>query len=123
MPSKVSLPFALSKIDKHWSPKLVASINGSHDLKVVKVQGSFIWHTHPDTEEIFYVLGGGPLTIQFREKDGGDVVLDVGEMLVIPKGVEHCPVAEKETEVLLIEKVGTINTGDADPRYVFNLHL
>jgi mannose-6-phosphate isomerase-like protein (cupin superfamily) len=116
MPSKVSIPSAVAKIEKVFSPKLVASINGSHDLKIAKVKGSFVWHSHPDTEELFYVIGGAPLTIQFREKDGGDIVLNVGDMLVIPQGVEHCPVAEEESEILMIEKIGTVNTGDAAPR-------
>jgi mannose-6-phosphate isomerase-like protein (cupin superfamily) len=116
MPSKLSVPDNLDRINAHWSPKLIGTVDASHDIKIAKIKGSFVWHSHPDMDEVFYVLGGGPMTLQFREKDGGDVVLNVGDMLVIPKGVEHCPMAENETEVMLIEKVGTVNTGDAPPR-------
>ena len=90
-----------------WSPKIVGSFNG-HDLMVVKVQGEFTWHSHADTDDFFMVLSG-ELTIQMRE---GDVVLGPGELFIVPKGVEHCPKADVETHILLIEPSGTPNTGD-----------
>jgi mannose-6-phosphate isomerase-like protein (cupin superfamily) len=77
---------------------------------VVKIQGEFTWHSHPDTDDFFLVLNG-ELTIQLRDRD--DVVLGPGELFVVPRGVEHCPKADAETHVLLIEPRGTVNTGDA----------
>jgi mannose-6-phosphate isomerase-like protein (cupin superfamily) len=103
----VNLAEKLSKFDKHWSPKIFGSFNG-HDLMVVKVKGEFNWHSHPDTDDFFMVLAGR-LTIKLRD---GDVVLNPGEVYVVPKGVEHCPVADEETHLLLIEPAGTPNTGD-----------
>jgi mannose-6-phosphate isomerase-like protein (cupin superfamily) len=104
----VNLTEKLDTFSEHWSPKIVAGFNGN-DIMVVKVKGEFNWHSHPDTDDFFYVLKGR-LTIKLRD---GDVVLGAGEMFVVPKGVEHCPVAEEETHVLLIEPAGTPNTGDA----------
>jgi mannose-6-phosphate isomerase-like protein (cupin superfamily) len=97
----------LGKFSEHWSPKIIAQMNDYH-LKIVKVQGEFIWHAHPETDEVFIVLNG-QLEIQFRE---GKVVLKEGEMFVVPKGVEHKPVAESECHLLLVEPAGTLNTGD-----------
>jgi mannose-6-phosphate isomerase-like protein (cupin superfamily) len=98
----------LKKFSEHWSPKIVGQLNDYH-LKVVKVQGEFVWHDHPDTDEVFIVLKGH-LDIHFRD---GITSLDENEMCVVPKGVEHKPVAEQECHILLIEPVGTVNTGDA----------
>lgn len=86
----------------------MASIN-DYDMKVVKLQGKFVWHTHPDTDELFLVLGG-ELTIQLRDRD---VVLGPHDVFVVPKGVEHCPKAPEEVQVVLFEPQGTVNTGDA----------
>jgi mannose-6-phosphate isomerase-like protein (cupin superfamily) len=98
----------LSKLSEHWSPKIIAKLNDYH-LKLVKVQGEFVWHDHPDTDEVFIVVKG-QLDILFRD---GKVSLNEGEMFVVPKGVEHKPVAEQESHILLIEPAGTVNTGDA----------
>ena len=103
----INLADKLSTFTGHWQPRTVGQFNG-HDLMVVKVKGEFNWHSHPDTDDFFLVLAGR-LTIQMR---GGDVILGPGEMFVVPKGVEHCPKAEEETHVLLIEPSGTPNTGD-----------
>jgi mannose-6-phosphate isomerase-like protein (cupin superfamily) len=92
-----------------WSPKIVGAFNG-HDVMVVKANGEFNWHSHPDTDDLFLVLSGR-LTIQMRD---GDVVLGPGEMYVVPKGVEHCPRADEETHLLIIEPAGTPNTGDPE---------
>jgi len=105
----INLADKLSMVSEHWTPKIVADFNG-HDVMVVKVQGEFNWHSHADTDDFFMVLSG-KLTIQLRD---GDVELNPGELYVVPKGVEHCPRAETETQLLLIEPAGTPNTGDAE---------
>ena len=107
MPNAVSLAEKLSIFSDHWSPKIVAAFNG-HDVMVVKVKGEFVWHSHPDTDDFFYVLKGR-ITIQMRD---GDVHLGPGDLYVVPKGVEHRPVAVEEAHLLLIEPKGTPNTGD-----------
>lgn len=103
----IDLAEKLSLFTEHWSPKIVGSYNGN-DLIVVKVKGEFVWHSHPETDDFFLVLKGR-LTIRLRD---GDVTLGPGELYVVRKGVEHCPVAEEETHLLLIEPAGTPNTGD-----------
>lgn len=104
----VNLAQKLATFSEHWQPRTVGLFNG-HDLMVVKVKGEFRWHKHDDTDDFFLVLKGR-LTIRLRE---GDVTLGPGEMFVVPKGMEHCPVAEEEVHMLLIEPTGTPNTGDA----------
>lgn len=99
---------ALSTISEHWQPHRLVSIN-DYDVKVVKLQGEFVWHSHPDTDELFLVLSG-ELTIQLRDRD---VVLGPNDVFVVPKGVEHCPRADQEVHAMLIEPQGTVNTGDA----------
>jgi mannose-6-phosphate isomerase-like protein (cupin superfamily) len=112
----VNLAQKLASFDGHWQPRTIAQFNG-HDVMVVKVRGSFVWHAHPDTDDLFLVLSGR-LTIRLRAED---VTLGPGELYVVPRGVEHCPVADEETHLLLIEPAGTPNTGDprtAAPRRV-----
>ena len=104
----VDLGRKLSLFTEFWSPKVIARVN-DYDVKVVKVKGQFVWHRHEDTDELFLVLRGR-LRIQMRE---GDVEIGPGQMYVVPKGVEHCPVAEEETHALLLEPRGVVNTGDA----------
>ncbi len=104
----VDLAEKLSLFSEHWSPKVVARLN-DYEIKVVKLQGEFVWHTHEDTDELFLVIGG-ELTIQLRD---GDVTLRPGQIFVVPRGVEHCPVAEGEVHAVLIEPVGVVNTGGA----------
>jgi len=103
----VNLADKLSTFTEHWQPRTVGEFNG-HDLMVVKVKGEFVWHTHDDTDDLFLVLRGR-VTIQMRH---GNVTLGPGELFVVPRGVEHCPVAEEEAHLLLIEPSGTPNTGD-----------
>jgi mannose-6-phosphate isomerase-like protein (cupin superfamily) len=103
----INLASKLSIFSEHWSPKIVATFNG-HDVMVVKLKGEFVWHSHPDTDDFFYVVKG-KLTIRMRR---GDVELGPGDLYVVPKGVEHCPVAADEVHLLLIEPAGTPNTGD-----------
>jgi mannose-6-phosphate isomerase-like protein (cupin superfamily) len=103
----INLAEKLTTFSDHWQPRTVGVFNG-HDLMVVKVKGEFKWHKHDDTDDFFLVLKGR-LTIRLRE---GNVTLGPGEMFVVPKGAEHCPVAEEEVHMLLIEPTGTPNTGD-----------
>ena len=103
----VNLKEKLATFSECWSPRIVADFNG-HDVMVVKMKGEFNWHSHPDTDDFFLVLKGR-MTIRLRD---GVVHLREGEMFVVPKGVEHCPVSEEGAEVLLIEPRGTPNTGD-----------
>jgi mannose-6-phosphate isomerase-like protein (cupin superfamily) len=104
----INLADKLSTFAEHWQPRVVGQFNG-HDLMVVKVKGEFVWHKHDDTDDFFLVLSGR-INIQLRD---GVVSLGPGEMFVVPKGVEHRPVAEEEAHVLLIEPQGTPNTGNA----------
>lgn len=99
---------ALSAIAEHWQPHRLTSIN-DYDVKVVKLQGEFVWHTHPETDELFMVVSG-QLTIQLRDRD---VVLNPNDVFVVPRGVEHCPKATEEVHAILFEPKGTVNTGDA----------
>jgi len=103
----VVLRAKLSKLSEQWQPRIVAQMNDYH-FKIAKLQGEFIWHDHPDTDEVFLILHG-QLEIQFRD---GSVILHEGELYVVPKGVEHKPVAANECHILLIEPAGTLNTGD-----------
>lgn len=103
----INLAAKLALFDNHWSPRIVGAFNG-HDLMVVKVQGEFVWHDHPDTDDFFMVLAG-ELMIDLPD---GTVTLRPGEVYVVPKGVQHRPRAEVETHLLLIEPSGTPNTGD-----------
>lgn len=98
-----------SKFSEHWSPRVIAELN-DYQFKLVKVEGEFVWHDHPDTDEVFIVLEG-TLNIEFRD---GKVTLNPGEMFVVPKGVEHRPSANNECKVLLVEPKGVVNTGDTE---------
>jgi mannose-6-phosphate isomerase-like protein (cupin superfamily) len=108
MDDKVNLAEKIGLLGELYSPGIVGYMN-DYKLVVVKVKGEFVWHRHDDTDDFFLVLRGR-LTIQLRDRD---VQLDEGEMFVVPRGVEHCPKADEETHVLLIEPRGTVNTGDA----------
>jgi mannose-6-phosphate isomerase-like protein (cupin superfamily) len=105
---RVDLGEKLALLDAPFSPGIVGYLN-DYKLVVVKVRGEFVWHSHADTDDFFLVLSGR-LTIQLRDRD---VVLEPGQLFVVPRGVEHCPRADEETHVLLIEPRGTRNTGDA----------
>ncbi len=103
----INLNDKLSAFPEYFQPRTVARFNG-HDVMVVKVKGPFIWHKHDETDDFFLVLKGR-ITIQMRDSD---ISLGVGEMFVVPRGVEHCPVSDDEAHLLLIEPTGTPNTGD-----------
>ena len=108
MTSVVDINQKLALFSEHWSPKVVARLN-DYEIKLVKLKGEFVWHTHADTGELFLVVEGS-LTIQLRD---GDVTLGPGQLYVIPRGVEHCPTAEGDVSAMLIEPAGVVNTGDA----------
>jgi mannose-6-phosphate isomerase-like protein (cupin superfamily) len=108
MNDKINLAEKVRLLDGLWSPGIVGYMN-DYKLAVVRVQGEFVWHKHDDTDDFFLVLAGN-LTIQLRDRN---VELSPGEMFVVPRGAEHCPKAEHEAHVLLIEPRGTANTGDA----------
>jgi mannose-6-phosphate isomerase-like protein (cupin superfamily) len=105
----INLAAKLSMFSEHWQPCVVGQFNGN-DLMVVKVKGEFVWHKHDDTDDFFLVLKGR-IDIQMRD---GVVTLGPGEMFVVPKGIEHRPVAVEEAHVLLIEPQGTPNTGNEE---------
>jgi mannose-6-phosphate isomerase-like protein (cupin superfamily) len=106
-PPAINLSDKLSQFTDLWSPKIVAQMNDYH-LKLTKFQGDFVWHSHPDTDEVFIVLKG-EMRIDFRD---GPVAVREGEMIVVPKEVEHKPYADEECHIMLIEPAGTPNTGD-----------
>ena len=107
MKDKINLAEKLAGFSEHWSPRTVAQLN-DYDVMVVKVQGEFVWHKHDETDDFFLVLKG-ELDIELRNRT---VTLRPGEMFIVPKGVEHRPVAREEVHLLLIEPTGTPNTGD-----------
>ncbi|MEU5974132.1 cupin domain-containing protein [Streptomyces sp. NPDC047315] len=104
----VDIAHKLSLFSDLWAQKKIADVN-DYEVKLAKLHGEFVWHSHPDTDELFLVISGR-LTIRLRD---GDVALGPGQLFVVPRGAEHCPVAEEETAILLLEPKGTPNTGDA----------
>jgi mannose-6-phosphate isomerase-like protein (cupin superfamily) len=108
IPDVISFQDKLQLFSAHWQPKIIAQMNEYH-FKLAKVQGEFVWHSHPETDEVFIVLEGS-LEIELRE---GRLSLSRGEMVVVPRGLEHKPHAADECSILLIEPAGTLNTGDA----------
>ena len=104
---KVNLSQKFSLFSDYWSPKIAGDINDSH-VKLVKLKGEFVWHHHEQEDELFLVVKG-KLLIKLRDQD---ISLDEGEFVIIPRGVEHCPVAEDEVHVLLLEPKTTLNTGN-----------
>lgn len=107
--SPINLQEKLSKFSEHWSPKIVAQMNDYH-FKVVKVKGEFVWHDHPETDEVFLVLKGR-LEIHLHD---GKAILNEGEMFVVPKSAQHKPVAAEECHILVIEPFGLKNTGNVE---------
>ena len=106
---KVNLVEKLARFDDHWNPRIVGELNGQH-VKLVKFQGPFVWHKHDHEDELFLVIRGS-FRMEFR---GSSVRLEAGELLIVPRGVEHRPVADEEVHVLLFEPASTKNTGDAE---------
>ncbi len=117
---KVNIAEKFGLFDEQWSPKIVAELNGQH-VKLAKLEGPFVWHHHEAEDELFLIVKGR-LKMELRD---GDVELGEGEMLVVPRGVEHRPVAEEEVWLLMFEPASTVNTGSAggertvaDPEWV-----
>jgi len=108
---KVSVIEKLSLFQDHWNPRIVGALNGQH-VKLVKFKGEFVWHKHDKEDEMFYVIKG-QFRMEFRDKT---VELNENEFIIVPKGVEHRPVAEKEVAAMLFEPVSTLNTGDTKGR-------
>jgi len=108
MTERISLQEKFATISDHWNPRVVADLNGQQ-VKLVKFQGAFDWHAHADEDELFFVHRG-EFTMEFRNHQ---VLLRAGDMLVVPRGIEHRPVAERECDVMLFEPASTLNTGDA----------
>lgn len=104
---KVNLAQKFNLFDEHWSPQIVGELNEQY-VKLAKLQGEFVWHEHEAEDELFLVVKG-QLVMRLRE---GDIALDEGEFLIVPRGVEHCPVAEQEAHVLLFEPKQTLHTGN-----------
>jgi mannose-6-phosphate isomerase-like protein (cupin superfamily) len=105
---KVNLAEKFAQFDDHWSPKVAGELD-DYEIKLVKLQGDFVWHKHDDVDEMFLVVSGA-MEIEFRDRS---VTLKAGEFLVVPKGVEHKPHAEAECSAMLFERKGVTNTGDA----------
>lgn len=106
----VNVADKLKLFSDHWNPRVVAELDGQQ-VKLVKFEGEFTWHHHAEEDELFYVLAG-EFTMRLRPEQGGDRRVRAGEFIVIPRGVEHCPYAEKEVHVMLLEPKGTLNTGN-----------
>jgi mannose-6-phosphate isomerase-like protein (cupin superfamily) len=104
---KVNIAEKLAQFDEQWSPKVVGQVNDCH-VKLTKLEGEFVWHHHEQEDELFLVVSGS-LLIKFRDRD---IRLEEGEFLIVPRGVEHKPVAEEEVHVLLVEPASTLNTGN-----------
>ena len=121
----INLKSRVDSITEHFQPELILTLNNSHSMKIATIKGDFIWHSHPETDEVFYCVSGGPFRIELStearspeeaENLGRDnaVELKVGDVFCVPKGTQHRPVAEVETGILMIERVGTVNTGDRE---------
>ena len=106
---KINLQEKFALFNEHWTPKIISELN-DYQIKIVKVEGDFVWHDHSDTDEFFFVIEG-TLFIEFESET---MELHAGEMYVVPKGVQHRPFAQKECKVMLIEPRGVVNTGDAN---------
>ena len=121
----INLHSRVDRIKGHWQPEHLMTVDSSHTLKVAKIKGPFIWHCHPDTDEVFYCVSGGPMKLEIPTKAtspehagqlGVDhtIELKVGDMFKVPRGIQHRPIADVETGILMIERVGTVNTGDRE---------
>ncbi|KPI38752.1 uncharacterized protein AB675_5804 [Cyphellophora attinorum] len=113
---------AQSLLTTHWRPQHILTANNTHSFKIATISNSFIWHAHPNTDEVFYVISGGPLMMDIatdltskHEDQGFETVrINVGDLFNVPLGYRHRPWVEQETGILMVEKVGTVNTGDEE---------
>jgi len=108
-PEVVNIKEKFSSFNEQWSPKIIGEMNDSY-VKIAKLQGEFVWHLHENEDEMFFVIQGS-LTIRLRDRD---LVINEGEFVIIPRGVEHMPVAEEEVQVMLLEPKATVNTGNVE---------
>jgi len=109
---KVNIHQKLKLFDEHWNPKIVGELNGQY-VKLVKIKGEFVWHKHDDEDELFMVIQGS-MIIKLRDQD---ILLNKGEFTIVPRGIEHKPIAEEEAHVLMFEPKTTLNTGDAESEF------
>ena len=114
---KINLQQKLSLIDDHWNPRIAGELNGQY-IKLVKFKGPFTWHHHETEDELFMVVHGR-FRMDYRDESKSDqsIWIEPGEMIIVPRGVEHCPVAEEECEVLLFEPASTLNTGNTENEF------
>jgi len=110
--TKVNIVEKLALISDHWNPRIVGELNGQH-VKLVKFKGTFTWHKHNNEDELFYVVKG-KFTMEFRDKS---VIVEENEFVIVPRGVEHRPVAENEVSVMLFEPISTVNTGETKSEF------
>ncbi len=108
----VNLEDKLSRFTEHWSPKIVGELNGQH-VKLAKVKGEFVWHHHEHEDELFFVVKGA-LLLKMRDRD---ITLNEGEFFIVPRGVEHKPVAHEEAQIMLFEPASTLNTGNVQSEF------
>ena len=104
--NKINLKEKLSKFSDHWSPRVIAEMN-NYQFKLVKIKDDFVWHSHEDTDEVFIVIDG-KMNIEFEDKI---ILLEEGEMFVVPRGVKHKPYSEEECKIMIVEPKGVVNTG------------
>ena len=104
--NKINLKEKLSKFSDHWSPRVIAEMN-NYQFKLVKIKDDFVWHSHEDTDEVFIVIDG-KMNIEFEDKT---ILLEEGEMFVVPRGVKHKPYSEEECKIMIVEPKGVVNTG------------
>lgn len=104
---RVNLAEKFSRFDEYWSPRIVGEVQGMH-VKIAKLKGEFVWHQHENEDEMFFIVKGR-LLLRFRDRD---VWLSEGELCIVPRGVEHLPIAEEEVHLMMIEPAGTLNTGN-----------
>jgi mannose-6-phosphate isomerase-like protein (cupin superfamily) len=114
---KINLQQKLSLINDHWNPRIAGELNGQY-IKLVKFKGPFTWHHHETEDELFLVVRGR-FRMDYRDESNSDhsIWIEPGEMIIVPRGVEHCPVAEEECEVLLFEPASTLNTGNTENEF------
>lgn len=105
----INIKEKLNLFSDHWNPRVIGELNGQM-VKLAKLHGEFVWHSHDHEDEMFYVISG-VLTIEFRDRIE---TIKAGEMIIVPRGVEHKPVAENEVEIMLFEPASTVNTGNTD---------
>lgn len=104
---KININEKLNLFQDHWNPRIIGELNGQQ-VKLAKLKGEFIWHSHENEDELFYILKG-TLKMEFRDRV---IVINPGEMIIVPRGVEHRPIAEEEVELMLFEPASTLNTGE-----------